>query len=211
MKQPGADDRSSNPLLSRITLMLNRSLRSDEKTRYRLAELGDCTVAFKLRGADTAVIVDIRDTELSLSTNRAGEPDVRIEGGFADFVAMARTQRDGTALPAGKVEIQGDLATAQQIQSLIAEASIDWEEALAQWIGDIPARQFGRLLRGGFDWARRTGEALERDVGEYLLYELRLLPTQREIEQFVQDGADLAAGVERLQARAERIRRKRGA
>jgi ubiquinone biosynthesis accessory factor UbiJ len=209
VKTPVVADSASNPLLRKIVHVLNRALALDEKSRHRLALLGSCSVAFKLRGADAALIVDIRDGQLALATGSAGKPDVQIEGGIGDFVAMAKTQRDGTSLATGKVEIQGDLATAQQIQSLIAQASLDWEEMIAQLTGDILARQIGRVFRGGLGWARETGKVLERDIGEYLLYELRLLPTQREIEQFVRDGASTAAAVERLNTRITKVRRQR--
>jgi ubiquinone biosynthesis protein UbiJ len=189
--------------------LLNRAIKFDEKTRHRLIELGACSIAFKLRGTDAIVVVTVGNGDLSLSSDCESKPDVQIEGGFSDFIAMARTQRDGTTLAAGKVEIQGDLATAQLIQTVIAEASFDWEELIAQRTGDVIARQIGRGLRSGIGWVRATRAVLERDMGEYLLYEQRLLPTQREIEHFVQDGAAVAAGVERLNARISRIRRKR--
>lgn len=204
-------DGSLDPLLDRVAYVLNRALEFDEKTRYRLTLLGTCSVAFKLRGAQAALIVNVRDGQLSLSTDSGVRPDVQLEGGIGDFMAMAKTQRDGTALAAGKIDIQGDLATAQQIQSLIAQASFEGEEMIAQLTGDVLARQIGRVFRGGVGWARESTKVLENDIGEYLLYESRLLPTQREIEQFVQDGAVIAAAVERLHARVTRIRRKREA
>lgn len=202
--------RAGDPLLERLNDMLNHAIKFDEKTQYRLNELGTCSIAFKLRNTDTSVFVTIRDGDLSLSGDIGTKPDVQIEGGLTDFIAMARTQRDGTTLAAGKVEIQGDLAIAQQIQTVIAEAAFDWEELIAHRTGDVLARQIGRGLRGGFNWVQATGAIFERDIGEYLLYEQRLLPTISEVESFVQDGAAIAAGVERLTARIARIRRKRG-
>ena len=206
--RPGAD--TKNLLLARLSSLLNRAIEFDEKTRYRIAELGDCSIAFQLRGANARILVTISNGELSLSSNLETKPDVRIEGGLTDFIAMARTQRDGTTLAAGKVEIQGDLATAQQIQTVIAEAAFDWEELIASRTGDVLARQIGRGVRGGISWVLASGKILERDVSEYLHYEQRLLPTDREIEHFVQEGTAIAAGVERLQARISRIQRRRG-
>jgi len=204
-------DGPASPLLGRIANLLNGALEFDEKTRHRLVVLGSCSIAFRLRGADHAVIVNVRDGELALTQDIGVKSDVQIEGGFADFVAMAQTQRDGTTLAAGKIEIQGDLATAQQIQTLIAEASFDWEEMIARQTGDIFARQFARGLRGASRWAAATRAVLERDISEYLRHELRLLPTATEIERLVEDGAALVADVDRLGARFARMRRKRDA
>ncbi len=209
---PGADqtsDRSPSPVFERLSYLLNRAIRLDEKTHHRIIELGNCSIAFKLRGTEAAILVTVNAGVVSLSRSRGGRPDVQIEGGVGDFIAMAKTQRDGTTLAAGKVEIQGDLATAQLIQDVISEASFDLEELIAERTGDVVARQIGRGVRGGIGWARATRAVLERDIGEYLLYEQRMVPTEREVEHFVQDGAAIAAGVERLNARISRIQRKR--
>jgi ubiquinone biosynthesis protein UbiJ len=196
-------------LFERLSEMLNRAIKLDEKTQYRLGKLGSCSIAFKLRHTEALVLVTIREGVLSLSGDLGTKPDVQIEGGLSDFIAMVRTQREGTTLAAGKVEIQGDLASAQLIQTVIAEADFDWEELIAHRTGDVIARQIGRGLRGGINWGRSTATILERNLGEYLLYEQRMLPTEKEIESFVQDGTAIASGVERLNARISRIRQKR--
>tara|TARA_B100001123_G_scaffold248132_2_gene277138 strand:+ start:405 stop:1061 length:657 start_codon:yes stop_codon:yes gene_type:complete len=199
----------SNLLLDRLTRILNRTIELDDRTRYRIAELGNCSIAFKLRNTDARVLVTIFDDNLWLSSDTVAKPDVQIEAGLADFIAMARTQRSGKALATGKVEIQGDLATAQLIQTLIAEATFDWEELISTRTGDVLARQIGRGVRRGARWMRATGKILECDIKEYLHYETRLLPTDREIKHFIQEGASVVAGTERLQARITRLQRRR--
>ncbi|MDP6183820.1 MAG: SCP2 sterol-binding domain-containing protein [Gammaproteobacteria bacterium] len=202
-------DSVMDPIFGRLALVLNRALQYDDKTRRGLAALGTCSIAFKLRGADSALIVNVLDGELSLTGGSGDNVDVRIDGGFVDFLAMVRTQRNGTPLSSGKVEIQGDLASAQQVQTLIAQASFDWEELLARQAGSRPARQISRFLRTSIKWAGDTGTELERDVRDYLVYELGLLPTEAEVEHLERDGATVSAGVDRLQQRIARIRRKR--
>lgn len=58
-------------------------------------------------------------------------------------------------------------------------------------------------------WVRDMSFVLERDIGKYLLYELRLLPVRTEVEYLAHDGETVAAGIERLYKRIARIRRKR--
>tara|TARA_Y100000588_G_C14047008_1_gene835401 strand:+ start:397 stop:963 length:567 start_codon:yes stop_codon:yes gene_type:complete len=181
----------------------------DDRTRYRLAELGNCSIAFKLRNTEARLLVTILKDDLHLSIDMTTKPDVQLEAGLVDFIAMARTQRDGKALAAGKVEIQGDLATAQLIQTLIAEASFDWEELISTRTGDVLARQIGRGVRRGARWMRATGKILERDIKEYLHYESRLLPTYRDIKHFIQEGESVVEGTDRLQARIARLQRRR--
>lgn len=110
MKEPAATDSSLNPMFRRAAFLLHRALEYHEKTRHRLTKLGTCSVAFKQRGVESAPIVDVDNGELSLL---AGGSD-------------------------GKVEIQGDLASAQQVQTLIAEASLDCKSLVPDKPGTFP-------------------------------------------------------------------------
>ncbi len=204
-------DRATNPLLRRIAEVLNRAAEFDEQTRSRLVLLGTCSVAVRLRGAESAVFVFVDDGQISLGIECDEKPDVHIEGGICDFAAMAKARSNGTPLAAGRLEIQGDLAIAQQIQSIIAQASFDGEKMLAQLSGDKIARQIGRVMHGSIGWSRKSTKVLERTIGEYLVVELRLLPTRMEIGKSIEEGANIAAAVDRLRARIARLRRKREA
>jgi ubiquinone biosynthesis accessory factor UbiJ len=199
----------TNSAIEQLNVLLNRTIQGDEKTHYLLQELGRCSIAFKLRGSDSAVTAGIDNGTVTMFRGIEGSPDVLIEGSVSDFIAMARTQRDGTSLAAGKISIQGDLATAQNVQTLIAGASFDWEELLARRTGDVVARRIARGVQSGVSWLQHVHRALERDMDEYLHYEVRLLPTAREIEEFIQRGTVIAADVDRLQARIDRLRRMR--
>ena len=204
--QPAAARR--NPLLAGLTAAINRMIRTDEKTAYRVAQLGECSIAFRLKRTGYTVMARVAHGAVSLSSDPA-RADVTITGSPADFLAMAKTQRDGTPLAAGKVDIEGDLATAQQIQALMANMSIDFEGLLAARTGDVFARQVGRGVRAGIGWVRHAHAALERDLSEYLRFELGLLPVREDIEVFVSECASLAEDVDRLRARVQRIARNR--
>ena len=211
----GSDERRAsisgwtNRAIEQLNVLLNRTIQGDEKTHYLLQELGRCSIAFKLRGSDGAMTAGIDNGMVTMFRGIEGSPDVLIGGSVSDFIAMARTQRDGTSLAAGKISIQGDLATAQNVQTLIAGASFDWEELIARRTGDVVARRIARGVQSGVSWLQQVHRALERDMDEYLHYEVRLLPTAREIEEFIQRGTVIAADVDRLQARIDRLRRMR--
>ena len=147
--------------------------------------------------------------EVRLAGDTAAEPDVTITGGIADFMQMARSQRDGTPHAAGQVDIQGDLASAQQVQALLADTTIDFEAMLAVVTGDVAARQVGRGLRAGLGWYQNAQRVIEQDVGEYLRYEARMLPDHDTIEAFVRERTALGEDVDRLAARIERLKRRR--
>lgn len=210
VRRGAAATRGGNPLLTGVAAAVNRLIRTDEKIAYRIAELGDCSIAFRLRRSGFTVLARIAHGEVNLSAATA-RADVTITGTPADFLAMAKTQRDGGVLAAGRVEIEGDLAIAQQIQTLLADTSIDFEGLLAARTGDVFARQVGRGVRAGLGWARQAHATFERDLGDYLRHELAVLPRGEDIETFASDCTALAGDVDRLRARVQRIMRQRGA
>ena len=91
----------------------------------------------------------------------------------------------------------------------IAELDLDVEGWLAKYTGDIAARQLGRLGRGGLRWASRTRGILERDISEFLLYEIRMVPSAEELETFARQAMALGNDVDRLASRISRIRERR--
>ncbi|HET7569938.1 MAG TPA: SCP2 sterol-binding domain-containing protein [Gammaproteobacteria bacterium] len=129
-------------------------------------------------------------------------PDTRLSGSVIAFGdAAAHRFRE---LPTG-IEVHGDAEVAQHFTRLLAEADIDWEEALARRIGDFPAHQMGRLTRSVAAWSRRVVKTLTADVGEYLQEEARYLPSRAEIDAFLGDVDALRNDCDRLEARMKRL------
>lgn len=195
----------SNPLLARVSRVVNQAIAGDEKTAFRLRELGDCAIRFQLRRADTSILIHVSDGKIALSNNREAQANVVLTGDISNFIAMAKSQRDGGVLAAGQLDIQGDLASAQRIQTLIASTSFDIERLISRVVGPVLARQIGRGARGAFAWVRNSHAAFEADLEEYLHFEARVLPTQPELEQFIHASSELATDIERLSARVARL------
>ena len=85
---------------------------------------------------------------------------------------------------------------------------IDIEEAIAQRVGDIPAHEFMRGMRGLGGWMRAVGAALLADVSEYLRYEAAMTPRAEEVERFAHAVDEIRDDVERLEARIGRLERR---
>ena len=113
-------------------------------------------------------------------------------------------------VPAGKVRIQGDLATVRQFETAFDDLAFDWEGELARVVGDIPARQIARAIDGAFGFMRQAHRSLERDVGAYLLEETRSLAASEEIAQLGADALRLDMAVDRAAARLQRLEARRG-
>jgi len=196
--------------LQLIARVINRLLELDSELAARLTPLQGQVLEVQFKGPDRSVYVSFEDARVSLSGLAATEAQVSIRGTPLALLAMAREENRQQALATREVEIIGDLGLAQQIQALLTELHLDWEELLSHYTGDVLAHQLGRAVQGLSSWGRQTRQTLEQDVSEYLRYEAGLLPAHAEVHAFL-DGVDtLSADSERLQARLRHLLARRG-
>jgi ubiquinone biosynthesis protein UbiJ len=193
-------------LLARCANAIMRVLHTDSLASARLREFTGRVIALQINGVDTTVYAAVDDGSLLLATSAAREPDVILSGRIADFAAFAQARRATQAIPAGKLQIQGDLATAQSLQRLLDELDIDWEALLAAQVGDLAAHQIGRGVRHGLAWLREARAAWVEDVPAYLQHERHWVPTTDDVERFAREGMALVSDVDRLAARVARLR-----
>ncbi|MDN3516645.1 SCP2 sterol-binding domain-containing protein [Aquisalimonas lutea] len=187
---------------------LNRLIALDPDAGQRLAPLSGCRLRVRLTAPELTVDARFTPERLALSApdDDNGEPDVTVTGRLDDLLAMLRDPEHA----AGRLRFDGDPAIAQRIQRFFRELDVDWEEGLARFLGDIPAHQVGRVIRGIGDWLRHSGDAARSSLVEYLTEERRDLPTRPELEAFLDDVDGLRADTDRLAARVARLEQQRG-
>lgn len=183
---------------------LNRYLALNPESEKRLHGIEGKTLALELRGLDITLYLVAHARGIDVFSRYEGEPDAALAGTPLQFMRLSKGDA-GSQLLSGEVEIRGDNAVAQRFSQLLSLAGIDWEEILAQAIGDIPAHQIGRLIRGSRDWLMQTSATMYTDLGEYLQEEIRLLPARNEVEAFLDDVDRLRAATDRLEARLKRL------
>lgn len=210
-RDDGAKD-FAGPLLARLeaalSVALSHLLRTNSDTAARLVALEGSVIEVALRDSARSAYALPGAHGVTLKRRHEGVVAVKVSGRVADFLAYARASRRGDSLGAGRIEIAGDLAIAQQVQALLAELSIDWEELLSRTIGDVPAHQVGRAARALFALGKQALAKFERDTADYLKHESRLVVSRLELEQFGRAVFSLADDIERLEARIKRARER---
>ena len=198
-----------DPLLSRFEDALSRALskllHSNADTAARLAALEGRVIEIALRDSARSAYALPSVDGVKLKRRHDGPVAVKVSGRVADFLAYARASRRGDSLGAGRIEIAGDLAVAQQVQALLAELSIDWEELLSRTIGDVPAHQVGRAARAVFAFGKQALAKFERDTADFLKHDSRMVVSRQDLEQFGRAVFTLADDVDRLEARIKRL------
>ena len=186
-------------LAAGLETALNRYLSLDPDLFPLLAELAGVVIAIEPQGLGLTLYLFPDAQGIRIADAYDGEPTVRIRGAPLALLQQWRGQ------PA-ELAIEGDAVIARRFQTVLNRLDIDWEEQLAQVVGDHAAHQLGRFWRALQGWGRQTSTTLLQDGGEYLQHELRVLPPRSAVEAFLSAVDDLREDVGRLEARVIRLR-----
>ena len=188
--------------------LLDGALELDPETRHALARLSGKVVDLDVTAVG-AIRLHIDDGRI-----RAGPrddtlvADVTIRGAPLSLVRFVLAGDRERLILGEEVSLHGDIALATRLQQIAARMDIDVEEAIAERIGDIPAHEIVRGMRGLGGWMRAAGTALLEDVSEYLRYEAAVTPSTGDVERFAHAVDEIRDDVERLEARVARLERR---
>ena len=191
-----------------IGRLIDGALALDPETRAALAGLSGKVVDLDVTGLG---IIRLRIDGERIRVEPRGDmrdADVTVRGAPFSLLRFAFGSDREALVLSDEVSLHGDIALATRLQRIVARMDLDLEEALAQRIGDMPAHEIMRGMRGLGGWLRDAGSALLADASEYLRYEAAMTPRREEVERFVRDVDDLRDDVERLDARVLRLERR---
>jgi ubiquinone biosynthesis accessory factor UbiJ len=193
--------------MSVLTTMLegaiNRALRLDPDALRRLAELNGKVILLELAQAGSPVRLYVLPSEAGVLLRDAHDavPDVTISGTLSIF--LRQFQRGPTV--SGELIVRGDIELGQRFQRVLASARPDWEEGLAQAIGDVPAHQLGRAARALREWGEQALRTLGADAAEYMKEEALIAAKPERVQQFLREVDRLRADTDRLEKRIQRL------
>ena len=186
-----------------VQAALDTSLKGSSAARADLKRLDGKVIRLELIGLPLVLHFLPEDGRLTVAADYHGEADITVRAPAASLMAAA-LKRDSEAVPRG-MQVSGDAETAQLFSRLLKNADLDWEELLAQRVGDVAARHIGNAVRGFARWSRDSGMRLGQDLADYLHYESRDLPPRHEVQGFLSDVDRLRDDAERLNARFKRV------
>jgi ubiquinone biosynthesis protein UbiJ len=194
-----------NALLTFFQKAINRYLALDPESQHHMQKFQGKTIKIELQGLELEFLLHFTNAGIKIETDESIKPDTIIKGMPLSFLRMTLTRGDRKQFFSEDVSIQGDLELGQQVVDLFDQLEIDWEECLAQKIGDVPAHNLGRLMRGVKKWCDNSSTAFVQDLNDYLHEEKTWFP-QREILQELFDEIDaLRMDVDRLDVKVKQL------
>ena len=200
-----------------LETVVNRLLALDADLAEGVAELEGRVIEVRVEGFDWRFRLHSRGSRVNVvaldhsGVADAAVPDLVVCGPPFTLLRLCASAESIDGVLPSDVSIRGDVKLVEKLSSLARRVDIDWEEPLANVLGDSLGHEVARGLRGLASWARTASETLALDVGEYVREERRLSPTRLEVEDLADDIEVLRDDVERLEIRIARVAdRKRG-
>jgi len=204
-----------SPLPEFLQAAANRLLRADPDAAGALRAVDGKTVAVHIAGdaaAGRAVVVHVADARLWCRPGRRAEAGTALTAQAETFLKALRRLCGGEVCDFDEIEISGDLDTGRRFIAALARLQVDWEEEVARFIGDAPARAAGGAARALGRLLSQNCAAAAEDFGWFLKDEAQLAARADEVDALAHEvrrlHADAAEFSRRLRAAEERARRR---
>ena len=192
-------------IVSGLESVINRYLRLDPDTGARMATLAGHSIGIDLQGLDLQLFIYPDAQGIQLKDHIDGAPDTVLHGSPLGMARLGLGNSTEKTLFSGAVSITGDVETGQAFKAVLDDMDIDWEEQLSMLTGDVIAHQLSNTAKHAGQAFRHSRHILEKDIGEYLQEELRVLPSRIETENFSTAVTRISIDADRLAARIKRL------
>jgi ubiquinone biosynthesis protein UbiJ len=149
-------------LLSACEELCNRALRYDESSRQAFARLEgkvlniQTSVEIPFAPIDISFYIQFCENGLLFSGMENGEQEVDAEICASSFHLLTNLISQKGLLE-GKVFITGDRALVSEVQSILFNLDLDWEEPLSRVTGGIVAHEVGRFAQDARSFLKGSG------------------------------------------------------
>jgi ubiquinone biosynthesis protein UbiJ len=193
--------------LEGVEKIINAALVYDPSTLRQLTPLQGKVLLVESSTPGLRIAVEVGTNGLLLHNDWPDSADVHINGSFVSILNMGINAGEMVSFSGTGVNVTGNLDVLRQLNLIMAGLDIDWEAALAELMGDVPAHILSDAVRKTANARADTLQRVKSAVVEVSQEELRLTPSKNEYDEFVLSVRHLATDTERLSARVNRLHR----
>lgn len=194
--------------LTALEAAIAAALKLDPGTQQKLSQLDGLVFSIECTEPALHIYVAINKNALELRHQWEGRPTTTISGPATEFAKVIAAKDKGAALVNSGLSLIGDSQALLQLQEILADVDLDWENALSEVIGDVPAHLIGKTARHVSAWSKQARETFLRHLEEFIHEEARLSPSKLEMDDFINDVQKLAQDSDRFAARLEKLATK---
>ncbi len=193
-------------LLSQIEALAQKVLEYSPATRLRLKSLEGRVAHIAIILPRFDVFVEFVEGSVRLTQHCELPAAVTIEGSAPAL--LRQLMQPGQFRAGAGVSVEGDIALAQTLSQLARQLDFDWEELLADRLGDVAAHQIGQTLRWGASFLGAFARKALDDGRRYLVSERPMLVERPDFDRFGNAVTHLRQDHDRLEARVALLQQR---
>jgi len=189
--------------ITAIDAALNKALALDPELPAKLADFSGKVICLDFTGINKQLFLLPENGRIRVLTQYDGDVDVTISGPPAGIIKMLIKPDVASLLLKGEVEITGDTRLGNAFKALFREMDINWQQPLAEIIGDSATQGIEIGLSRFTQWWRKSSTAFGLSMSEYLQEESRDVVSGAELDDFIQQVDALRNDVERFELKLQ--------
>jgi ubiquinone biosynthesis protein UbiJ len=187
--------------ISGLETAINTALKYDPATLRDLSEIEGQVLVIDCNMPDLRIAIEAQQQQIIVHTDWDGEAAVTLEGSMIAMAKMAANASDTSSFAGSGVQLSGNLETLHKLHKILSQLNIDWDGALADLVGDVPAHIIGSAVRKSKQIHKQTLQRATSALSEVAQEELEIIPSQNAFAQFKQEVRQMASDTDRLMAR----------
>ena len=195
-------------LCSALEILINKTLLLNEGGTGDLPRLSQQTLTIILQelGYPISFSVDTSSgNNQILVTTLTQRSDCTIKTSIKTLIQLQKEKKLTELIKQDKLDIDGDIKTAQGFAHLAESIEIDWQSEIAKHIGDVATYKLSKFtdkLRSKLVFAAKQ---ITADSSEWLVHEKRLVVTSSQIKLFSSQVDELSCQASGLEQRIEQL------
>ncbi|MDG2018782.1 MAG: SCP2 sterol-binding domain-containing protein [Porticoccaceae bacterium] len=194
--------------ISGLETAINAALKYDPGTLRDLSEIEGQVLLIDCNMPDLRIAVEAQQQQIILHPNWDGEAAVTLQGSMIALAKMAVNASDTSSFAGSGVQLSGNLETLHRLHKILSQLNIDWEGALADLVGDIPAHVIALAVRKSAKISKQSLQRATSALTEVAQEEFEIIPSKHAFKQFKHDVRQMASDTDRIMARVSALREK---
>lgn len=185
--------------------LIDTALAHDPASASALAVLEGQVLLIESTLPPITIAVEPTSSGVKLHDQWDDEASVSVTGTLVAMAGVALNAKESVSFSGTGIRVSGNLDTLNQLNKIMGNLDIDWEAALAEIIGDIPAHLLAQSIRSSAAFRAETVKRASTGLVEVAQEEFNLTPSKNEFETIAPGIRKLSSDVDRLAARLKRL------
>ena len=183
---------------------VNKLHQLDSSAKQKRKALDGTIVGVSLKEINKPLYFVISNQQIDLLSCYEGQPDCFIRLNFLALIELQDNHQLTNLIKSGQLEVDGDIKIVQQFAELLTEMDIDWEEHLANKVGDILAHKIVYHAKQCKKVLAKQANKAHKQLAEIITEELKLAPGPLEVAYFCDQVSDIEKQVAALEKQLAR-------